>query len=111
MSVKKDEEILDENPENTDNKNPENNNLVKSSPLKKVIAILTCFLVGLEIMLNYVFNISLDTKIIVEVVSIILSSLVFLGVVKTNKKDEDILTTKNEIEKTITEKIDKLKKK
>ena len=97
--------------QNTEKDVKTSNNLTASSPLKKTITILTCFLVTLEILLNYVFSLSLDTKIIVEVASIVLSALVFIGVLKTNKNNKDFIKTKEEIEKSITKTIDKLKKK
>ena len=90
--------------------NLQNNNQDKS-PLKNVIIVLTSVLAILEIFLNYVFNLQFEIKVIVEISSIVISSLVVLGVLKTGKNKEDFFKTKKEIENALNENVDKLKKK
>lgn len=104
---------MEEQEKKIENYNEENNEKqTKNNALKVIIGVICAFLVCLELVLSYFFNIAFEYKIIVEIASVVLALLVVIGVVKPKTTNSgDVAEIKKEIEQSINEKIKDIKNK
>lgn len=97
----------EENLQNAKTTNQKNNNTQK---LTFLISLICGFIVVVQLVLNY-FSIQFETKIIIEIVSFILAFLASMGVLGSSLKNKNITQIKENIENTISSKIDNLSNK
>ena len=93
--------------ETNNNKNDDKTN----KKYKTIIGVVCAVIVLVQIVLNSFFDIQFETKIIVETVSIVISALILLGVIKNKNGSSDIAEIKKDVNKTIEENIENLKNK
>ena len=89
-------------------KDKENKHNIKS--LTFWISLICGFIVVVQLVLNY-FSIQFETKIIIEIISFVLAFLVSMGVLGSSLKNKNITQIKENIENTISSKIDNLSNK